>query len=110
ALQLSGIGGPYDLVLGTAPYHALNQQSTRGGYPLKRFIVDMLQGQIIWSPVLESGVLLSKRGGDFELIVGQDISIGYAAHSRKNVELYLTESLTFRVLEPAASVELKMPS
>jgi uncharacterized linocin/CFP29 family protein len=38
--------------------------------------------------------------------VGQDLAIGYAHHDKDQVELYLTESLTFRVLEPAAAVAL----
>jgi len=51
--------------------------------------------------------VLSMRGGDFELTVGQDLSIGYASHDRTTVELYLTESFTFRVLEDKASIYLK---
>jgi uncharacterized linocin/CFP29 family protein len=52
-------------------------------------------------------VLLSVRGGDYQLTVGEDLSIGYALTDRHTVELYLTESFTFRVLEPAAAVHLK---
>ena len=55
---------------------------------------------------IEGGVLLSVRGGDYELTVGQDLSVGYAAHDRETVELFLTESFTFRVLEPKAAVAL----
>jgi len=50
--------------------------------------------------------LLSVRGGDYELHVGQDWSVGYLGHDRQTVELFLTESFTFRVLEPAAAVPL----
>ena len=47
---------------------------------------------MIWAPALKEGaVLLSTRGGDYELTVGQDLSIGYTAHDRTTVELYLTE-------------------
>ena len=52
-------------------------------------------------------VLLSIRGGDYELTVGQDLSIGYAIHDRTDVELYLTESFTFRVLEEKAAIFLR---
>ena len=58
------------------------------------------------APAIEGGVLLSLRGGDYELHVGQDLSVGYAAHDRQVVELYITESFTFRTLEPAAAVAL----
>ena len=58
-------------------------------------------------PALEGALLLSVRGGDFELTVGQDLSIGYAYHEKHKVELFLTESFTFRVLEPTAAVPLR---
>jgi uncharacterized linocin/CFP29 family protein len=106
ALGVSGVGGPYALVLGADTYYPL-MQAGRGGYPPKRIIRDTLGGEILWSPALDGGVLLSTRGGDFELVVGQDISIGYAMHDRENVELYLTESFTFRVLDPAAVIPLE---
>lgn len=105
-LKAAGIGGPYALVLGSDAYYPL-MQSGGGGYPPRRIIKDMLQGEILWSPALKGGVLLSTRGGDFELTVGQDVSIGYASHDREKIELYLVESFTFRVLEPAAAIELK---
>jgi uncharacterized linocin/CFP29 family protein len=36
--------------------------------------------------------------GDFELDIGQDISIGYLSRPRTMVELYLRESYTFPTL------------
>jgi len=107
ALMGAGVGGPYALVLGPRPFHDL-MEIARSGYPPYRIIRELLKGgEIHWSPALTGGVILSKRGGDFELTVGQDISIGYAGHDRHHVELYLTESFTFRVLEPTAAIELK---
>ena len=50
--------------------------------------------------------MLSLRGGDFVMDVGQDTSMGYLSHDADNVTLYLEESLTFRVLEPDAVVLL----
>jgi uncharacterized linocin/CFP29 family protein len=50
---------------------------------------------------------MATRGGDYEITVGQDLSIGYAVHDRENVELYLTESFTFRVLEEKAAIFLR---
>jgi uncharacterized linocin/CFP29 family protein len=46
------------------------------------------------------------RGDDFELTVGQDLSIGYLEHDREKVRLYFQESFTFRVLTPHAAVAL----
>jgi uncharacterized linocin/CFP29 family protein len=106
ALKAAGIGGPYALVLGANAYYPL-MEAGQGGYPPRRIVKDLLEGEILWSPALAGGVLLSTRGGDFELTVGQDVAIGYASHDREKVELYLVESFAFRVLEPAAAIELK---
>jgi uncharacterized linocin/CFP29 family protein len=106
SLSQAGVSGPYALVLGTEHYHAL-MEAGKSGYPPRRIVRDMLKGEIVWSPAVEGGIVLSTRGGDFEMIVGQDLSIGYCSHDRDTVELFLTESFTFRVLEPAAAIELK---
>jgi uncharacterized linocin/CFP29 family protein len=49
---------------------------------------------------------VSCRGGDAELVLGQDIAIGYEKHDSKTVRLYFGESFTFRVLAPEAVVPL----
>jgi uncharacterized linocin/CFP29 family protein len=106
AIQKHGVGGPFELVLGRMPYQKLNIGDQKG-YPLRRRVQELLGGGIHWSPAIEGGVLLSSRGGDFELTCGQDFSIGFAGIVEHAVKLYLTESFTFRVLEPGAAVELK---
>ena len=105
-LRQAGIDGPYALALDTA-YTAQVLAAAEDGYPLsKRLTEEVLDGPLVRAPAIEGGVLLSVRGGDYELTVGQDLSIGYATHDRHTVELYLTESFTFRVLEGAAAVRL----
>ncbi len=104
-LKDHAIGGPYALVLGPAAYRWVDSQSC--GYPLRRQISGIFGGDIIYSPVIEGGLLLSLRGGDFELTLGQDIALGYDAHGADQVKLFLTESFTFRVIEPAAAVVLR---
>lgn len=106
AIQEAEIGGPFALVLGTTPYKSLMVGNPLA-YPLLKRIQAMFSGGIHWSPILEGGAVLSLRGGDFEMTVGQDLAIGYKSHNAREVELYFTESFTFRVLEPAAAVELK---
>lgn len=106
-ITLAGIPGPYSLVLGKDPFFLLMQSSARAYLPY-RVIQYLIGGKILMSPVLEGGVLLSTAPDQFELTVGQDLSIGYASHDRDNVELFFTESFTFRVLETAAAVELKL--
>ena len=107
ALQNAGISGPYALVLGTTPYEIL-MAGCDPGYPIIKKVKALVESGISWSPVLEGGIILSRRGGDFEFTSGQDLAIGYKSHSATEVELYLTESFTFRVLEPQAIVELKI--
>ena len=48
--------------------------------------------------------MISSRGGDLELIIGQDLAVGYETHTSEKVKLYFTESFTFRILEPAAVI------
>ena len=49
------------------------------------------------------------RGGDFQLHIGQDVSIGYLSHTETAVRLYLQESITFLLLTAEAAVALKPP-
>jgi uncharacterized linocin/CFP29 family protein len=107
AIQEAEIGGPYALVLGTEPYKWL-MAGEPDAYPLRQRIGTLATGGIHWSPVLDGGAVLSRRGGDFEMTVGQDLAIGYKNHDAQDVELYFAESFTFRVLESAAAVELKL--
>jgi uncharacterized linocin/CFP29 family protein len=106
-LRTAGINGPYALVLGPDAYDELSA-AAEDGYPIrKRIEGKLLDGPIVWAPAVGCGLLISLRGGDYELTVGQDLSIGYAHHDRDRVELYLTESFTFRVLEPAAAIGIR---
>jgi uncharacterized linocin/CFP29 family protein len=50
--------------------------------------------------------VLTTRGGDFELNLGQDVSIGYLSHTDSAVKLYLQVTFVFRVLTSEASVAL----
>lgn len=107
ALRKSGIGGPYAMALGTELYDELFG-AMENGYPISKQVQRLiLDGPIVRAPAIDGGVVMSIRGGDYQLIVGQDLSIGYASHDRDKVELYLTESFTFRVLEPAAAVRVE---
>jgi len=55
---------------------------------------------------IEGAFVLTTRGGDFELTLGQDVSIGYLSHTDSAVRLYLQETFVFRVLTSEASVAL----
>lgn len=105
-LRAAGMNGPYALALGPKGYDELTADS-EDGYPLRKRVEPHLDGPLVWAPALGSGaLLLTTRGGDYELTVGEDLAIGYAVHDRDTVELYLTESFTFRILEEKAAISL----
>lgn len=104
-LRLAGVNGPYTLVLGSDTYTAMSGGS-EDRYPILRHVEKLVDGEIIWAPAIEGGLVLSTRGGDFVLDLGQDFSIGYLGHSKTGVTLYLQESMTFRALTAEASVAL----
>lgn len=105
-MRLVGIDGPFTLVLGNDAWVDL-MQSGSGGYPPQLIVRKLIGGDILMSPTFEGGLLVSAAGGHFELTVGQDFSIGYASHDQNQLELYMTESFTFRVLEPKAAVRFQ---
>jgi uncharacterized linocin/CFP29 family protein len=104
-LRLAGVNGPYTLLLGTAPYTAIGG-ATDDGYPVLQHIQRLVDGKIIWAPAIEGGIVLTTRGGDFQLTIGQDLSIGYLGHSTTTVQLYFQETITFLMLTSEASVAL----
>ena len=105
ALRLAGVGGPYSLLLSAAAYTAVSETSDHG-YPIREHLARVVDGEIIWTPAIEGAFLLTARGGDFELHLGEDLSIGYQSHDSEYVQLYFQESLTFLAYTAEASVAL----
>jgi uncharacterized linocin/CFP29 family protein len=105
ALRLAGVGGPFSLLL-SADAYTLVSETADHGYPIREHLTRVLDGEIIWAPAIEGAFLLSARGGDFELRLGQDLSIGYLSHDADTVQLYFQESLAFLVYTTEAIVAL----
>jgi uncharacterized linocin/CFP29 family protein len=105
-LRVAGIGGPYGLAIGPTKYTGIIETAEHGGLLLLDHLHQILGGPVVWAPGVDCAVVLSLRGGDFVLESGQDISVGYLAHDFERIQLYLEESLTFRVVEPDAAVAL----
>ena len=105
-LHANGVGGPYALALGPECYRGLAGTATSGGYPVLEHVQHLIDGPVFWVPSVRGALVATLRGGDFELTVGRDLSIGYEDHSASTVQLYLQESITFRVLAPEAAVPL----
>src|ERR1700756_2441129 len=104
-LRLVGVNGPYSVVLGADAYTAL-AETTDNGYPVLEHIKKLVKDEIIWAPAINGAFVLTTRGGDFGLHIGQDVSIGYLSHTDSVVRLYLQETLTFLLLTTEAVVAL----
>ncbi len=101
-LNRNAVEGPYSLVINEKEWLELVKLSE--GYPVQRQLKEILGGKVLINHSNKNSFLVSERGGDYELIIGQDITLGYDGHDSKKVKLYLTSSFTFRVLSPEAVV------
>jgi uncharacterized linocin/CFP29 family protein len=104
-LRLVGVNGPYAILLGADAYTAL-AETNDNGYPVLEHVKELVKDEIVWAPAIVGAFVLTTRGGDFDLRIGQDISIGYLSHSDSAVRLYLQETLTFLPLTAEAAVAL----
>jgi uncharacterized linocin/CFP29 family protein len=104
-LRLVGVNGPYAVLLGADAYTALAETSDHG-YPVLEHVKRLVNDKIIWAPAIAGAFVLTTRGGDFDLHIGQDVSIGYTSHTDSVVRLYLQETFTFLLLTAEASVAL----
>ncbi|MCW2654095.1 MAG: cfp29 [Mycobacterium sp.] len=104
-LRLAGVDGPYSVLLSADAYTAVSETSDHG-YPILEHINRLIDGDIIWAPAIDGAFVLTTRGGDFDLQLGTDASIGYSSHDADAVQLYLQETLTFLCYTAEASVAL----
>lgn len=104
-LRSAGVDGPYAIALGPRCFTELTR-TTEQGYPVMEHVRRLLKGPIVWAPAVDGAVVISQRGGDFELHAGQDFSIGYTSHSESTVTFYIQESFTSLVFSPEAAVPL----
>jgi uncharacterized linocin/CFP29 family protein len=105
-LQTAGIAGPYAVALGPRCYTGVIETTEMGGYPVLEHLRLVAGGPVLWAPGVDGAIVLSTRSGDYELTLGQDVSIGYLDHDATSVHLYLEESFTFTVMTPEAAVHL----
>ena len=108
-LRSAGVDGPFGVALGPRCYTGVIETTEDGGYPVLEHIRTIAGGPIVRAPAVDGAFVVSLRGGDYELIVGQDISLGYSGHDDTTVRLYFEESLTFRIASPEAAVRLTYP-
>lgn len=108
-LRSAGVGGPYAIALGPRCFTGLNE-TTVNGFPVLNHVAELVDVPPVSSPAIHGAVVLTTRGGDFELSVGRDFSIGYLDHDSRTVRLFLDESFTFRVLGEEGVVPLVYPT
>ena len=108
-LRVEGVNGPYSVVLSAGAYTEVSETRDHG-YPVLEHIKRLISGEIIWAPAISGAFVLTTRGGDFGLHLGQDLSIGYLSHTGGTVELYLQETVTFQMYTAEAAVALTPPA
>ncbi len=104
-LRTVGVQGPYGLMLSSDLY-TLASGGSDDGYPVSEHLRRTLgkKNVIAFAPALSGAIVVSMRGGDYTLTLGEDVRIGYLSHDEKRVKLYVQESVTFRVNTDEASV------
>ncbi len=102
-LRLQGVEGPYALLLPVEMWEQVHEE-TDDGYPVLKHVDKLLDGNVIWAPALDKALVISTRGGDYELHIGRDLSIGYTSHDAETVTLYLEETITALPYTDEASV------
>ena len=107
-LREGGVDGPYSVLLSADAYIAVSETSDHG-YPVLEHVKRLVNDEIIWAPAIAGAFVLTTRGGDFALQIGQDVSIGYLSHTDASVRLYLQETFTFSLFTREAAVALTAP-
>lgn len=99
-------GGPFSLVVNEEAYKRILSRET--SYPLDERIEKLIGGKIVYSHVVNGAYLLPYNHDDLELTIGRDFSIGYQYHTSEKVRFFITESFTFRVLDPTLIVKFTL--
>ena len=100
------VEGPYKLVLSTATLIKMVGES-EGGVSIKSRLEILLGANffVVCENIGDDKILaLSQRGGDFALYNGLDVSIGYAEEKTDSYALFMSESCTFRIINPEAAL------
>lgn len=105
-LRDAGVAGPYAIAMGPRCFTGVTETTEHGGYPVFEHLRNILGGDVIWAPAVDGAAIVSQRGGDFEMTVGQDLSIGYSEAESDSVQLYIEESLAFHVNTAEAAIHL----
>ena len=71
-LRGAGVDGPYGVALGPRCYTGVIETTQKGGYPVLEQLRLITGGPIAWAQAIDGSIVISLRGGDFELTLGKD--------------------------------------
>lgn len=97
ALMNAYVEMPYDLVVSKEVYDLINVNFN--GEHLIKTIERLIEGKIIRSKAISGAVMIPSRDEDLEFTIGQDFAVGYEKEVDNEVQLFVTESFTFRILD-----------
>ncbi|MFO7922619.1 MAG: family 1 encapsulin nanocompartment shell protein [Bacteroidales bacterium] len=101
-LNRASIEGPYALIVSPDKWQKISSHFK--GYPLRMQLEKLLGGPVILSHFIKEGFLAPADASELNLILGQDISIGYESHDDKKVRMFFTESFTLQIHDPATII------
>lgn len=102
-LRQSFVSGNLDLLVSTKLYKRI--MSLPSLTSLKDVIEDMIGGKVYASEVLQGALLIPHDNENLSLVLGEDFSLGYQEHTKKDVIFYLKESFTFQILDDSLIVK-----
>lgn len=88
---------PFDLIV--CPETLAKIRSSISVKNLYEVIEDTIGGSIILSNAIKGAILIPRNDEDLQLIIGEDLKIGYQNSDGRNINLYITESFTSRILD-----------
>lgn len=99
------INGPFAIVGGKAMRELLHR--TEGGRTYMEILAKNTGAvEFIYASSLDTAYLVSKRGGDIELSLGGEFTVGYSGREGQKLNFFIAQSAAFRILEARSFVEL----
>jgi uncharacterized linocin/CFP29 family protein len=96
-LKNAYISGSMDLIVSQELYAKL--WSIESQTPLIKALENMIGGKVIDSEVMKGAILVPHNNENLNIELGEDFSIGYQEHDKKEVTFFIKESFTFRILD-----------
>ncbi|MGL5562987.1 MAG: encapsulin, partial [Tannerellaceae bacterium] len=96
---------PYALIISPDKWSYLNLIGKDSGFI--KHISESLHIKIVVSNNIKNAYLVPIDNENIEITLGQDFALGFQSYTSKEVELFVTSSFTFRVLDSSFVVVFK---